>query len=464
MLTRQTELNIFKKKSEALLRVVPVALAGGGPVTQTIQIDEWFNILNKKYTIPVRRLGVKSPRSEFVNENFTGKIYSLDQEIETSASIKGIYKNVTDAVVREVEYLYSNGIRHITGVCCGYTSYGPFAFQRALKKVNLSNKNDILTANLMIQDSSFPDTDNLSESLDIDGYPMTRFYGPAYQSNSWLKIVFTLNAVVPFDVTLSKRIPQGCTPLLASFPFTKTYISKWQKKMSKSDAMEQLNGVIPSWEKITHNDLIIPFLSSDIWDPSFIGKWMTQQQFNTVVEGTLNFVKALSYVSKVTKKNVFLPIIKNAEKFILSQNMSDVYPMNAYEVSMKKRAVYIMPYNVIPQHLFINLIAASDIVVNRSTQSNSFIETIMTDTAQLVSIIPAADYMDGELMAMNLKHGLIAYNWPSEKIGMEIEKIITDNTYKNDLIGKFKQMLIKMNEDQKTNFGSILTEVSGLID
>jgi hypothetical protein len=67
VLTRQTELNIFKKKSEALLRVVPVALAGGGPVTQTIQIDEWFNILNKKYTIPVRRLGVKSPRSEFVN-------------------------------------------------------------------------------------------------------------------------------------------------------------------------------------------------------------------------------------------------------------------------------------------------------------------------------------------------------------------------------------------------------------
>src|SRR5947207_1921810 len=93
------------KRSEVLLRIVPVALAGGGSVTQTTQIDEWLNILG--HEIPIRRLGVISPRAGFVDEQVTGIIYPLDRAIEPASSVSEIYHNVCTAIINELDYLYT---------------------------------------------------------------------------------------------------------------------------------------------------------------------------------------------------------------------------------------------------------------------------------------------------------------------------------------------------------------------
>src|SRR5579859_6585277 len=166
----------FGKRANVLLRIVPVALAGGGSVTQTTQIDEWLNILSKQHNVPVRRIRVAGHYASFVDEQITGTIYPLDRSIEQAVSVSGIYHNVTKAITDEVHYLYSMGVRNLAGVCCGYTSYGLFALKHALEEINTAHLNDRMTGKIIIQDSSFPDIDALSTELDDKGYPVTRFH------------------------------------------------------------------------------------------------------------------------------------------------------------------------------------------------------------------------------------------------------------------------------------------------
>ena len=139
------------KRSEALLRVVPVALAGGGPVTQTIQIDQWLQRLSEQNNhIPGRRIGVAS-QAGLADERVIGKIYGLDRTIPAGSSISEINHNVSAVIADELDFLYSTKkIRHFTCVCCGYTSYGLFALKRAIERLNTSHPNDTMTANVII--------------------------------------------------------------------------------------------------------------------------------------------------------------------------------------------------------------------------------------------------------------------------------------------------------------------------
>ena len=149
---KEVALSILEKRSETLLRIVPVALAGGGSVTQTTQIDEWLDMLGKQHKIPVRRIGVAGPRPDFVDEQVTGVVYPLDRAIQPGSSVSDIYHHVSIAVTDELSYLYSIGIRHFTAVCCGYTSYGLFALHHAIETLNASHLHDSITDNVIIQE------------------------------------------------------------------------------------------------------------------------------------------------------------------------------------------------------------------------------------------------------------------------------------------------------------------------
>jgi len=85
------------KRSEVLLRIVPVALAGGGSVTQTTQIDEWLNILG--HEIPIRRLGVISPRAGFVDVEVQPAAITR-QFASVDAAVKSMQES--SALVREL--------------------------------------------------------------------------------------------------------------------------------------------------------------------------------------------------------------------------------------------------------------------------------------------------------------------------------------------------------------------------
>ncbi len=454
----------LEKRAEALLRIVPVALAGGGSVTQATQIDEWLTMLGEQNDVPVRRIGVVSPRAGFVDEQVTGVIYPLDRAIEPASSVSEIYHNVCIAIAHELDYLYARGIRHFAAVCCGYTSYGLFALKKAMGKLNASHTNDPITANVIIQDSSFPDVDVLSTQLDSDGYPLTRFYGPAYRLTQYLRVVFTLNGAVPFDVTLSKRCPAGCVPVMTALPYTPRYIASWQSraKISKSEARERLEQALPELARVTPADWLIPLVASGgCWEKASVGKWMTPEQFLTVEQGTLTLIAALRIVSEQTGRRIYLPLIRQGAVFALAQQLPGVYSIEE-ELTDGQTGVIILPYDTLPQPSFIELITASDLVVHRTVQTNSFAETIFAQAPQLVMTIPAAGYMEAELMAQSMEQGLIRYNQDPQEIASEIIRILTEPGQREALVNNLEDTFNSMYSNPESNFGIVLARVARL--
>jgi hypothetical protein len=452
------------KRAEVFLRVVPVALAGGGSVTQSIQIDEWLGILSEEYAVPVRRIGVAGLDASFVAEHITGAIHPLDRPIQPATTIGNIYHNASIAITEEMRYLYASGIRHFAGVCCGYTSYGLFALQQAMAALNTAHPDDPITANVIIQDSSFPDTDALSTEVDARGYPITRFYGPAYQSTPYLRVIFTLNGAVPFDIALSERVPPGCTPIMATYPFTPRYLAYWQEagKMPKAQAREPLAGVLPGWAKIKPTDWVIPLVASGgCWDSSSVGKWMTAEQFTTVVEGTLTIVNALRAVAQQTDRPIFMPLIRKGAELVLAQNLADVSAITQWNADGPAGVVMLL-YDTLPQSWFVNFVVGADLIINRAVQANSFVETILAQTPQLVMTIPAAGYMEAELMAEGMPHSLIRYNQDPRAISAEIYQLLTDPKYRDRQSSDLQAMFASMYANPAVNFGNVLARVACL--
>jgi hypothetical protein len=451
------------KKVEVFLRFVPVALAGGGPVTLIVQMDEMLSALSKKYGIPVRRIGVEGERIEFVNEEITGKIYPLDRKITSADSIQEIYRNTCETTIEELQYFYAKGIRHFVGLYNGYTSYGLFALKRAMKRINETNSGDPITGNVIIQDSSFPDTEALSTDLDSGGYPVTRFHKDAYQSTPHLSVIFIVNATIPFDMTLSRRIPSGCLPMATSLTYTPRYIEVWKQRgnTQKSEARSRLKNILPGWSLITPTDRVISLLSSDIWDPSYIGKWMTAEEYATVVRGTTAIVKSLLHLSDRTNRPIFLTMVRKGVDWILSQGFARVVSAEKVKTPVSSGLV-VVPYDVLEQSNFIDLITGSDLLINRAAHTNAFTETIIAGKPQVVLTMPALGYMDAELMAKSMEMGILKYDQNPIEMGNEIYKILTDSEYQEQLISHLSALLNSMYSNPDTNFWDVVHRIAGL--
>jgi hypothetical protein len=458
-----TELSPIDKPAEVLLRIVPVALAGGGSVTQSIQIDEWLAMLSERHDLPVRRIGVAGYGGGFVDERITGRVYPLDRAITPGSTVAEIYRNVTSTIVQEVWNLYNQKVRHFLAVCCGYTSYGAFALKRAVEEVANTYPDDPISGNVIVQDSSFPDTDALSTELDADGYPVTRFHGPAYQSTPHLHVTFTLNGAVPFDVRLSRRCPPGCTALMTTFPYTPRYLASWQKntRRKKAGARARLAALLPGWDTIGATDWIVPLIASGgCWDLTSVGKWMTCEQYDTVVQGTLALVQALQRVAKHTSKRVVLPIPRPGA--VLAQASLSVKSIEHADQA-DPPGVVLAPHDVLPQAAFMDLILGADLVVNRAVQANSYVETVLVHKPQLVMTIPAAGYMDAEAMAQALRRGVIQCNQGPEELADEIVRVLEVPGYRRALVRSMADTFTQMYVDPHTNFGDVLTELARVL-
>ncbi len=460
---KKVESNEKQRQAEIILRVVPVALAGGGPVTKTILFDEWLETLANKTRIPVRRIGVAADRPDFVDERMTGKFYPLDRTIEPADTISRIYENVYGVIKDELTELYESGYRYFLAVTKGYTSYLLFGLKKALEQINAQNPKDPMAGRILMEDCSFPDTDVLSQELDERGYPVTRFHGPSFQSTPYLEVVFAMSSPVFFDIKNSKRVPDGCSALVCSMPYTPRYMENLKKigEQSKSEARTRLFAELPGWEKIDKEGLLIPFLTSDIWSPDSIGKWMTREQHDTVVEGTANLVRALVKVSRKMNKTVYLPMVNKGADFIISFNFDHVYTLETLG-QPEAPAVALVSYVSLQQPDYFDLIAASDLVINRTAQSNSFAETIIVSTPQVVLTLPAAGYMEAEISARSLNRGVLEYNTPFGEMAEEMVKILNDPDYRKNLLQELGKMLYENYVHPDTNFGNLIAKTAGL--
>jgi hypothetical protein len=420
--------------------------------------------MHEQYDIPVRRIGVEGGDASFVDEQITGKLYPLDRAMPSSSTPSEVYQRACETLGAELNDLYAAGTRHIMGVCCGYTSYGLFALKRAVQEINDAHPDDPFSGNIIIQDSSFPDTDTFNTDLDEQGYPTSRFYGPAYQSLPHLRIAFTLNGAVPFDVSLSKRAPRECVNLMTTFPFTPRYMRRWQdeRRRTQSEARKLLDGVLPQWDKIQPDDRIVPLLASGgCWEESSVGKWMTAEQYDTVLQGTNTLVQALVQVAQEHAQQIVLPIIRQGGQYILSASLQGVYPIEQRQ-SASEPGLFVLPYDTVPQPLFANLILSSDLVVNRAVQANSFAETILAHVSQVVLTIPGAGYMDAELMAQSLERGHLRHNQSVAQINEELTRLLTDHTYRDQRVNSLWAIFQNMFTSTESNFGHVLMRAAGL--
>jgi len=122
-----------------------------------LQIDELLQEIIGKYDVPVRRIGAKADRADFVDESLTGKYFDNDRYISfgENISIANIYRNCYERIKEEIRTLVlERGIHHVLVIFCGYTSYGLWGLKKALKEMN-NELTEKVTANAIIQDSSF---------------------------------------------------------------------------------------------------------------------------------------------------------------------------------------------------------------------------------------------------------------------------------------------------------------------
>ncbi len=456
-------LNIIDRKAEVLLRFVPVPLAGGGPALQAIQVDELLEELKDDLGVLVRRIGIRGPKPAFVDEQITGRFYALDRAIEPAENVHDIYKNATKAIQDDLSRLYVKGVRHFAAVCCGYTSYGALAFHKAIESINGSNPQDPMTGNVLVQDSSFPDTDVLSTDLDEEGCPATRFYGPAYRSSTFLRIVFTVNGAVPFDVRLSKRRPEGCDTLMTTVPFSERYAQVWKSAGSRpvEEARRGLSQHIAGIERVEADAWVVSLLASGgIWDAANIGKWMRQPEFDTVALGTLTMVKALHEVVRRTNRSIFFLTHANGVDFILNHQLPEVTSIDEHHVASK--SVYLLKYENLEQSRYMDLITSSNLVINRAVQANSFVETILALRPQLVITMPAAGYMEAELMAEDLPIGRMPYDTLAFSMADELERLLTDQAHAATYVTTMLDVFNQMNDDPQSSFSEVLAFVAGL--
>lgn len=188
---------------------------------------------------------------------------------------------------------------------------------------------------------------------------------------------------------------------------------------------------------------------------------MTREQFMTVEQGTVTLINALRDVSKHTGKRIFMPLIRQGANFVLAQQMPDVYSVEQEPLDVQT-GVIVLPYDTLPQPSFIDLISGSDLVVHRTVQTNSFAETIFAEVPQVVMTIPAAGYMDAEMMASAMKQGLLTYNQDSTEIATEVYRILTEPDCQDMLVRSIEKLFSDMYVHPESNFGSVLAKVAGV--
>jgi hypothetical protein len=169
---------------------------------------------------------------------------------------------------------------------------------------------------------------------------------------------------------------------------------------------------------------------------------------------------ALSQVAQHSGRRVVLPIIQQAADVIFAWELPAVCHIE--QSAPESGSVAVLPYDTLPQASFTNLMLCANLVINRSIQSNAFAETLIARLPQLVMTIPAAGYMDAELMAESMPLGHFRYNQPVEALAAEITRLLDDSAYREQSGGSLWSLFDRMYASPETNFGHVLARFAGV--
>ena len=406
------------------------------------------------------------------------------EEIEPGETNPDVFSNVYNTMKKALQRLYSKGKRRLAVACFGYTMFGLEALRRVLNEMNEGkDEGSVITAIAMVIDTAYPDTDEINVKLDVQDRPLNRFYCNGYVSSSYLQTIFTVMSSYPMNIDLLEvRKPRGMTgSIVTTQTYTKKYINFLIENGAtpKQEAIKSLSGKITNFENIESDDLIVPLLTSDIWDPDSVNAWMTELEYISCTVGTTNIIQALQKVAQVLNKRVFLPIDEAAVEFIKSLKLENTFLKTTKE---KKPAVYICSYKALPQKDHTVMIGSSNAAIGRTGgQANATTVSILAKKPYLIIDMPHYNYMQSYLTSLSVlkdfevdkEHRIVSrkkktpycwrgfWFWDEDKIANTLIEMLTNQTEANKRTEQAFDTFMKMHENPDTNFFKVFNKLIG---
>ena len=367
--------------------------------------------------------------------------------VEPSGDTGGTYRTVQRAMLGALRGLARQGRRRVAVLCMGYTAMGPEAVHRAVAA--LRSEQVQMEATVFVVDSAYPDTDRLDDALDEEGWPLGRFHGSSYVSTPSVRVVFLLTSAYGFQpACLALRRPPGMEGVaVITPPYAPQYVRFLEETAASAQpgGRESLYPRLPGLRPSAMPSLLVPIVSSDIWDPGAVGAWMSEDEYRTVTIGTRAMFQALVGLARQSGRQIIVPLDKGAADFHRREPVAGV--ALAGETGGGTAPVRLVPYRGLTQRQHATLLAVADFAIGRTGgQANATVVLALSRTPLVVMDMPAAGYMQTEITSLCMTHEAhlspsgqldmrpraeplgwrVHWSWSVQRIQQVLSKIVAD--------------------------------------
>ena len=454
----RVEFGFGNQPADAILVANVSGIANGGPTTQVLQLLSGATRLADSIKIFHGFVGGEGELPFFADE-LTGAIPTDHlANIAPATTVPDTFKTVQAGMENALEQLKNKGMKNIVIVSNGYTAFAPFGVKKALETVDPEKS---MKVKFLMQDSSYPDTDNPVNDLTPEGFPTDRFNPDSYQSNGQVEVIMLMNNWVTLNPKWpNKRAPKGTLCGTASFPFSPEYVKYWEsfrlisKQKARNDFAEKIQQTNPKIAGLLNNPeaIFIPLIaSSGYFDRNNVGKWMTSDQFDDMRNGCKTLIESLSLVAKTTNKPVLITgtngFTKMVEGLEIGHNLfiatSPIFKQSAYGIFLR----------------------SADLLIHRTTQANTMAEAVIAGIPSVVLTMPSHGYMDVDKIDSQFKFDGGRQYFPTVKIetlAEKIQAIATDPGETASIVETQYRIFYATHKYYGTNFFTILAHLAGI--
>lgn len=382
---------------------LPKPLAGMGTKRQLQGIIAGLESLCRERALPLGYIGPAM-------EGFGPTLAAPYAEVAPADTVAASYKAVVFAFEAAFQRMADAGLKRIALLCMGYTAYGPESAKRALcafeERTGRRAPERIVTC---VVDSAYPDTDSEESDIDIDGWPTSRFYSPAFESTDRLRTLFLLTSAYDYTVSLlNARAPRGLAGASVVFPpYTDEYLGdleRWGRE-GKTRGLGPVADQLPGGSAMGPDDLLVPLVSSDIWGEEAVGVWMTREEHDSCIKGTQHIGTALVQVARRLNRRIWMPIDTAGARAMESMGIDGLRILGREGTTPPPGGVLVSPYRGLSQPDHTRLLGAADLAISRTGgQANATVVLTFAKTPNLIVDMPGVGYMQSELTSLFVTH------------------------------------------------------------
>ncbi|HUW21717.1 MAG TPA: hypothetical protein VMW41_03520 [Candidatus Bathyarchaeia archaeon] len=461
------------KPAQAIVEINPATCAGGGPTTWAINNSAWAEQTAQIQMIPLLRVSRSLTVPRFVVPELTGYLVTTPNiEIgePTDNSIPASFQPIETAVYQATKQLAEQKIERIFYLATGYTAQSPLAAAKAILRIKRELNCPELAGRFVYQDSCVPDYDNPSWNLDINGRPLDRFFPPAYAGlpNQGLETFAACVNWLPCPPTAEADRLQaypGLKRLTVAQNFTPDYIQRLQdfyKGLTVSEARRLIQAYGLDILSNGNPNVVCP-ACGDYWNQENVGKWLTPEQFQSILAGTQTLALGVLEASRQIGRSINLVLPAEAIEFLLSKKIEGVFTPDQNPTTS---GILIVPKPELPQTVLLAVYKLSQLIINRTSETNASAEVaILPDIPQILFTIPGFGYMgvdtiDSVINEFSTQWNF-RYNDPPPLLAKVIAWMIQDPRYARQSCQKASEIFQMTYQDPGRNFFNVLNYLAG---